>query len=63
MANERLILAIGRIERTLSRLEQYQPPVADSNTDAEMIRRHEKLKSEARIAISAIDSILAGQEG
>jgi len=62
MANERLILAIGRIERALSKLEQYSPPKSSEVSDPQLLQRHERLKSEASAAISAIDSILAGQE-
>ncbi len=61
MANERLILAIGRMERALSRLERYQPPSRGDGADHALAERHEKLKSETRIAISAIDSILSGK--
>jgi hypothetical protein len=60
MVGQRLIVAIGRIERALSRLEQApQPstPVADNN----LSDRHEKLKSETRAAIADIDRILAGE--
>ncbi len=58
MANERLILAIGRIENALSRLEQYNPGESSGDADSDLVQRHEHLKSEARAAITAIDSIL-----
>lgn len=59
MAAQRLIVAIGRIERALSRLEQI-PETPAAATDTELVARHEKLKAETRAAISDIDRILAG---
>ncbi|HEV7233075.1 MAG TPA: hypothetical protein VGN36_02445 [Sphingorhabdus sp.] len=59
MATERLIVAIGRIERALSRLEQV-PAASAPAGDNELASRHEKLKSETRAAIADIDRILAG---
>lgn len=59
MAAQRLIVAIGRIERVLSRLEQLPKP-ASASTDSELADRHEKLKAETQAAISDIDRILAG---
>ena len=65
MAQQRLILAIGRIERALSRLESsrldktnLEKPV--STTDPELQQKHERLKAEAQAAIHEIDKILAG---
>jgi hypothetical protein len=55
MAQERLILAIGRIERALSRLEVVKFP---EGRDSELRIRHEALKSEARSAIRDIDALL-----
>lgn len=59
MAEQRLIVAIGRIERALSRLEQLPVP-APSVGDEDLFQRHEKLKAETRTAIADIDRILAG---
>lgn len=59
MAAQRLIVAIGRIERALSRLEQI-PETTATAPDNELTNRHEKLKAETRAAISDIDRILAG---
>ncbi len=61
MAAQRLIVAIGRIERALSKLEQL-PDRTDPAADKELFARHEKLKSETREAIKEIDDILAGGE-
>ncbi len=59
MAAQRLIVAIGRIERALSRLEQL-PATVPAGDDDVLAERHEKLKSETRMAIASIDRILAG---
>ncbi len=59
MAEQRLIVAIGRIERALSRLEQVPDP-ATSFGDDHLAQRHEKLKMETKSAIADIDRILAG---
>jgi hypothetical protein len=56
MADERLILAIGRIERALSRLETIKIP---SSAESGLAARHEALKSETRAAIRDIDALLA----
>lgn len=59
MADERLIVAIGRIERALSRMEKLA--TAPSNApDAELADRHERLKKETLDAIRGIDQILSG---
>ena len=59
MAEERFIVAIGRIERALSRLEKMalSPAVSESS---DLSERHKKLKSETLAAIGDIDKILAG---
>ena len=57
MAEPQLIMAIGRIERALSRIEQAPRPVA---VDTELNSRHEKLKAETKAAIADLDAILAG---
>ena len=57
MAQQRLILAIGRIERALSRLERFQPQAAVG--DPELQTKHDRLKSETQAAIREIDQLLA----
>ena len=59
MAAQRLIVAIGRIERALSRLERL-PDLRAPEMDNELAVRHERLKAETREAIQQIDDILAG---
>ena len=62
MAQQQLIMAIGRIERALSRLEQVpmQAPVGDGNS--ELFARHERLKAETRAAINEIDDLIVKGE-
>jgi hypothetical protein len=60
MAQQQLILAIGRIERALSRLEQLPGKPISPSGNPELEARHEKLKGETKAAINDIDKILAG---
>ncbi len=62
MAQQRLIQAIGRIERALSRLEQAPLKTAGTADDNGLVAKHEQLKAETQAAIRDIDRILAGQE-
>jgi len=61
MDNERVILAIGRIERALSRIESA---VSMTKTDADPVleARHEALKAEMKQAIRTIDGLIERQE-
>ena len=59
MAEQRLIVAIGRIERALSRIERI-PVQTPSHEKSDLTQRHEMLKSETHSAIAEIDRILAG---
>ena len=59
MADERLIVAIGRIERALSRVEKLAAAPANI-PDADLADRHERLKKETLDAIRGIDQILSG---
>lgn len=57
MIDQRFIVAIGRIERALSRIEKSAiAPAALGDND--LAERHEKLKSETLIAIRDLDKIL-----
>ena len=59
MIDQRFIVAIGRIERALSRIEKSAAsPVPTGDND--LAERHETLKSETRIALRDLDKILAG---
>lgn len=59
MAVQRLIVAIGRVERALSRMEQL-PAINTLQAGVELEKRHEILKTETRAAIADIDRLLAG---
>ncbi|MEY3940623.1 MAG: hypothetical protein RLZZ604_1083 [Pseudomonadota bacterium] len=59
MADERLIVAIGRIERALSRVEKLATAPANPH-DTGLADRHERLKKETLDAIRGIDQILSG---
>lgn len=59
MAEQRLIVAIGRIERALSRLEQMPEPGLPAD-NGDLAARHEQLKTDTKAAIADIDRILAG---
>jgi len=58
MENERFIVAIGRIERALSRIELGIDSAKNNATDAGLAERHENLKQQTETALSMIDSIL-----
>ncbi|MEP2102230.1 MAG: hypothetical protein ABJP02_12055 [Parasphingorhabdus sp.] len=62
MENERVILAIGRIERALSRIEAAKVASSDPQTDPELEKRHAALKEEMKQAIHTIDGLIARQE-
>ncbi|MEH6661749.1 MAG: hypothetical protein V7679_08890 [Parasphingorhabdus sp.] len=61
MDNERVILAIGRIERALSRIESADS-VTKTHADPELEARHEALKAEMKQAIRTIDGLIERQE-
>lgn len=68
MTDERLILAIGRIERAISRLEVRDAATSSQDSDdalaaanlriAALERQHEKLRASASEAIARIDRLL-----
>ena len=59
MAHQQLIIAIGRIERVLSRIEQA-PRTNAGPSDAELLVKHDKLKTETRAAIADLDRLISG---
>lgn len=63
MGQQRLILAIGRIERALSRLEQLPERANAVSGDPELSAKHERLKNETRAAIREIDDLLERSAG
>ena len=61
MDNERVILAIGRIERALSRIEGASSSL-NTSPDTALEARHEALKAEMKQAIRTIDGLIERQE-
>ena len=61
MDNDRVILAIGRIERALSRIETAKSTVK-TDIGPELQARHEALKSEMKQAIRTIDGLIERRE-
>ena len=61
MAEQQLIIAIGRIERALSRIEQAPRPSAGTPDGSELLAKHEQLKTETRAAIVDLDRLISGQ--
>lgn len=61
MDNEPVILAIGRIERALSRIEAAKS-APNRELDPALKERHEALKSEMKQAIRTIDSLIERQD-
>ena len=62
MENERLILAIGRIERALSRIEAAKEKNTAPQPDEALEQKHTALKEEMQQAIQTIDGLIARQE-
>ena len=62
MENERVILAIGRIERALSRIEAVKNTATGHPHDEALEKRHVALKDEMKQAIHTIDGLIARQE-
>lgn len=62
MENERVILAIGRIERALSRIETAKETGTNHQQDAALEKRHAALKDEMKQAIHTIDGLITRQE-
>lgn len=59
MADERFIVAIGRIERALSRIEQMTIP-RENLANTALLERHTRLKAETEAAVRELDAILSG---
>ena len=60
MAQQQLIIAIGRIERALSRIEQVPRPAVSVGNDDQLLARHQQLKSETKAAIADLDQLISG---
>ncbi len=59
MSHERLIIAIGRIEHALSKIERSAGG-AKIHADPELMQRHAKLKLETQAIIGELDRIIIG---
>lgn len=62
MTDDRLIMAIGRLERALTRVETLAAPGGSRDAAAlreleSLARRHERLRSRTKDAIDAIDRL------
>jgi hypothetical protein len=60
MTNNRLIEAIGRIERAVTRIERTELSAKNLSTptDTDLIVKHEQLKTETAAAIRQIDQLI-----
>ena len=59
MPNDRMMQAIGRMERALAKLERIDVANTLSGApDTALQARHEKLKQETRAAVAQIDGLL-----
>lgn len=64
MSHDRLIIAIGRIERALSKLERTPlPPPGQGSADDDLAARHARLKSETAAVLDDIDRLIAAGGG
>lgn len=67
MADDRIIVAIERIERALGRLERIAaapapapPPIAAHPDHQALAKRHEQLRSQAESTLSMLDMLIDG---
>ncbi len=59
MPHDRMMQAIGRIERALARLEKIDIPATPVPTESgEIQQRYDRLRAETQGAISAMDALL-----
>lgn len=59
MPQDRMMQAIGRIERALARLEKIDIPAVSFPTESgEIQQRYDRLRAETQGAISAMDALL-----
>jgi hypothetical protein len=59
MASDRLMQAIGRIERAVSDLEKSSTVATAAFEDVGLRARHDRLKAEAQATLGDLDRLLA----
>lgn len=60
MLQDRMMQAIGRIERALGRLEAVElSPSKQSAEGSDLQQRHDQLRQETQVAIGELDHLLA----
>jgi hypothetical protein len=63
MSHDRLIQAIGRIERALARLANVDKRPKDSqDVTSDLIQRHERLRAESKAVLGELDGLLSTME-
>ena len=65
MPDERLVLAIGRLERALARIESLPPPRPSAETVSRtdyvaLEARHRRLRDNTATALQGIDRLIGG---
>jgi hypothetical protein len=65
MPDERLVLAIGRLERAIARIESLPPPRPSSEVVSRVDHRalearHRRLRDSAATALQGIDRLIGG---
>jgi hypothetical protein len=66
MTDQRSLAALARIEAALARIDRLplqgpaSPAPPNQNAQAELVARHDALRSEARRAIAELDLVLEG---
>lgn len=64
---ERLEASLARVEAMAATLAQATPPQSGGDgaagVDAELVRRHERLKDEMRAAITELDMLIGEADG
>lgn len=67
MANERISIAINRIERAIARAEilatrPQNSPARQPDEDPELARRHDSLRDQVETAVARIDALIRSGE-
>lgn len=63
MSHDRLMQAIGRMERALARLANVNPVSQPAHSEpSDLAQRHERLRTESKAVLGEIDGILSTME-